>query len=172
MSPPLSCKQWKASSWLVPPPLSTLEQAMCIKSSTRKNKYHLNQWGQSNKSGREQAERLDEINLLLSWSPGLSLDSSTGSQTRSALCWSDWEESWSCNSGISAWYFSPILIRLIEGEGKIMLLFFLGRNLKKRSLFGFVHLRFQANRRSIIYHWKNWRGDFWTCWKYTRKKSL
>lgn len=33
-SPPHSCKQCKTSSWLVPPPLRTLEQAMFIKCST------------------------------------------------------------------------------------------------------------------------------------------
>lgn len=35
-SPPHSCKQCKTSSWLVPPPLSTLQQAMLIRSSTGK----------------------------------------------------------------------------------------------------------------------------------------
>lgn len=37
-SPPHSCKQCNTSSWLVPPPLNTLEQAMFIKSSTEKKK--------------------------------------------------------------------------------------------------------------------------------------
>lgn len=108
-SPPHSCKQCKTSSWLVPPPLSTLEQAMFIKSSTRKQKSNdvrnnmrvcRSKWG-------------GEVKYpLLSLSPCLRCELSTGSQTRSALCWSSWEEGWSCNSGISAWYSCPMLIRL------------------------------------------------------------
>lgn len=34
MSPLHSYRQWWASSWLVPPPLRTLEQARCMRSST------------------------------------------------------------------------------------------------------------------------------------------
>lgn len=47
MSPLHWCRQWWASSWLVPPPCKALEQARCMRASTvatERSSTHLSEW--------------------------------------------------------------------------------------------------------------------------------